>query len=90
MGRRSAAVYRRSISAQAAQHVMGGPGVNEALGGGRTLLAPRGRSTGNLPSADAGIIELTGVADALDEEVFGPPLSVWRYAHFDEAIRSGE
>lgn len=34
-----------------------------------------------------GIIELTGVADVPDEEVFGPLLNVWRYAHFDEAIR---
>ncbi|MDI5677548.1 hypothetical protein MJL30_40165, partial [Salmonella enterica subsp. enterica serovar Anatum] len=32
-----------------------------------------------------GIIELTGVADVPDEEVFGPLLNVWRYAHFDEA-----
>ncbi|VUC85694.1 succinylglutamic semialdehyde dehydrogenase [Salmonella sp. NCTC 11881] len=57
----------------------------EALGG-RTLLAPRKVKEGT-SLLTPGIIELTGVADVPDEEVFGPLLNVWRYAHFDEAIR---
>ncbi|ESE61853.1 succinylglutamic semialdehyde dehydrogenase, partial [Salmonella enterica subsp. enterica serovar Typhimurium str. ST4581] len=73
------------ISAQAAQHVMEAWRQREALGG-RTLLAPRKVKEGT-SLLTPGIIELTGVADVPDEEVFGPLLNVWRYAHFDEAIR---
>ncbi|EJX3080698.1 succinylglutamate-semialdehyde dehydrogenase [Salmonella enterica] len=73
------------ISAQAAQQVIEAWRQREALGG-RTLLAPRKVKEG-ASLLTPGIIELTGVADVPDEEVFGPLLSVWRYDHFDEAIR---
>ncbi len=73
------------ISAQAAQHVIEAWRQREALGG-RTLLAPR-KVKEETALLTPGIIDLTGVADVPDEEVFGPLLSVWRYDHFDEAIR---
>lgn len=57
------------ISAQAAQHVMEAWRQREALGG-RTLLAPRKVKEGT-SLLTPGIIELTGVADVPDEEVFG-------------------
>ncbi|EHB8444308.1 aldehyde dehydrogenase family protein, partial [Escherichia coli] len=57
----------------------------EALGG-QTLLAPRLLQAGT-SLLTPGIIEMTGVADVPDEEVFGPLLRVWRYDTFDEAIK---
>lgn len=53
--------------------------------GGQTLLAPRLLQAGT-SLLSPGIIELTGVANLPDEEVFGPLLGVWRYERFDEAI----
>ncbi|ASG54978.1 MAG TPA: succinylglutamate-semialdehyde dehydrogenase [Salmonella bongori] len=73
------------ISAQAAGQVIDAWRQREALGG-RTLLAPR-KIKEETSLLTPGIIELTGVADVPDEEVFGPLLNVWRYDHFDEAIR---
>jgi succinylglutamic semialdehyde dehydrogenase len=32
------------------------------------------------------IVEMTGVQEVADEEVFGPLLCVWRYDEFDEAV----
>ncbi|HGY5077908.1 TPA: succinylglutamate-semialdehyde dehydrogenase [Citrobacter gillenii] len=72
------------ISEQAAQHVCDAWQRLEALGG-RTLLAPRRVKAGTSLLAP-GIIELTGVANVPDEEVFGPLLGVWRYDSFDESI----
>ncbi|SQC92958.1 N-succinylglutamate 5-semialdehyde dehydrogenase [Cedecea neteri] len=34
-----------------------------------------------------GIVELSGVAEVPDEEVFGPLLAIYRYDSFDDAIR---
>ncbi|HGY3716969.1 TPA: succinylglutamate-semialdehyde dehydrogenase [Citrobacter gillenii] len=72
------------ISEQAAQNVCDAWQRLEALGG-CTLLAPRRIKAGTSLLAP-GIIELTGVANVPDEEVFGPLLGVWRYDSFDEAI----
>jgi len=53
--------------------------------GGKQLLAMRRLSdVGALLSP--GIIDVTAVADRVDEEFFGPLLQVVRYADFDEAI----
>ena len=54
--------------------------------GGKVLLKMR------WPARDSalltpGIIDLTGVKQVADEEVFGPLLAVVRYDSFDEAIR---
>ncbi|WP_039058184.1 succinylglutamate-semialdehyde dehydrogenase [Enterobacter sp. Bisph1] len=73
------------ISPQAAQHVYQAWQAHEARGG-KTLLAPRLLAEG-ASLLTPGIIEMTGVADVPDEEVFGPLLCVWRYDSFDEAIR---
>lgn len=73
------------ISEQAAQHVCDA-WQRLAAQGGRTLLAPRQVRAGT-SLLTPGIIELTGVANVADEEVFGPLLGVWRYDSFDDAIR---
>lgn len=73
------------ISEQAAQHVCDAWQRLESLGG-RTLLAPRLVKAGT-SLLTPGIIELTGVANVPDEEVFGPLLGIWRYDSFDDAIR---
>lgn len=72
------------ISEQAARHVFDAWQQLESLGG-QTLLAPRLLQAGT-SLLSPGIIELTGVANLPDEEVFGPLLGVWRYERFDEAI----
>ena len=53
--------------------------------GGKTLLEPRLVQAGT-SLLSPGIIEMTGVDNVPDEEVFGPLLCVWRYDYFDEAI----
>ncbi|WP_426445019.1 succinylglutamate-semialdehyde dehydrogenase [Siccibacter colletis] len=53
--------------------------------GGRALLTPVLVAPGSA-LLSPGIIELTGVDDVPDEEVFGPLLCVWRYDSFDDAI----
>ena len=72
------------ISEQAARHVFDAWQQRESLGG-QTLLALRLLQAGT-SLLSPGIIELTGVANLPDEEVFGPLLGVWRYERFDEAI----
>ncbi|HDZ8010430.1 TPA: succinylglutamate-semialdehyde dehydrogenase [Citrobacter amalonaticus] len=72
------------ISEQAARHVFDAWQQLASLGG-QTLLAPRLLQAGT-SLLSPGIIELTGVANLPDEEVFGPLLGVWRYERFDEAI----
>lgn len=71
-------------SEQAARHVFDAWQQLASLGG-QTLLAPRLLQAGT-SLLSPGIIELTGVANLPDEEVFGPLLGVWRYERFDEAI----
>ncbi|QMI04989.1 succinylglutamate-semialdehyde dehydrogenase [Citrobacter sp. RHB25-C09] len=72
------------ISEHAARHVVDAWQRLESLGG-RTLLAPRLLAAGT-SLLSPGIVELTGVANIPDEEVFGPLLGVWRYDSFDDAI----
>lgn len=72
------------ISAQAAQHVYEA-WQRLASSGGRTLLAPRLLQEGT-SLLSPGIVELSGVANVPDEEVFGPLLGVWRYNRFEDAI----
>lgn len=72
------------ISEQAARHVFDAWQQFESLGG-QTLLAPRLIQAGT-SLLTPGIIELTGVTNLPDEEIFGPLLGVWRYERFDEAI----
>ncbi|WP_336222034.1 succinylglutamate-semialdehyde dehydrogenase [Citrobacter amalonaticus] len=72
------------ISEQAARHVYSAWQQLESLGG-QTLLAPRLIQAGT-SLLSPGIVELTGVKNLPDEEVFGPLLGVWRYDHFDDAI----
>lgn len=72
------------ISEQAARHVFDAWQQFESLGG-QTLLAPRLLQAGT-SLLTPGIIELTGVMNLPDEEIFGPLLGVWRYERFDEAI----
>ncbi|HGY1777187.1 TPA: succinylglutamate-semialdehyde dehydrogenase [Citrobacter amalonaticus] len=72
------------ISEQAARHVFDAWQQLASLGG-QTLLAPRLLQAGT-SLLSPGIIELKGVANLPDEEVFGPLLGVWRYERFDEAI----
>ncbi|WP_312393813.1 succinylglutamate-semialdehyde dehydrogenase [Mixta calida] len=73
------------ISPQAAEHIYQEWQKRIALGG-KVLLKMR------WPARDSalltpGIIDLTGVKQVADEEVFGPLLAVVRYDSFDEAIR---
>ncbi|MFH8134342.1 succinylglutamate-semialdehyde dehydrogenase [Pantoea osteomyelitidis] len=73
------------ISLQAAQQIYSEWQKRVALGG-KVLLEMR------WPDAQSailtpGIIDLTGVKNLADEEVFGPLLSVIRYDDFDQAIR---
>lgn len=72
------------ISEQAARHVFDAWQQRDSLGG-QTLLAPRLLKDGT-SLLSPGIIDLTGVANLPDEEVFGPLLGIWRYECFDEAI----
>ncbi|XTZ36795.1 succinylglutamate-semialdehyde dehydrogenase [Salmonella enterica] len=72
------------ISAQAAQHVLQAWQAHESRGG-KTLLVPRLLAEGT-SLLTPGIIEMTGVANVPDEEVFGPLLCVWRYDDYAEAI----
>lgn len=72
------------ISPRAAEQVYQAWQAHEARGG-KTLLAPRLLAQGT-SLLSPGIIEMTGVANVPDEEVFGPLLCVWRYDSFEEAI----
>ena len=72
------------ISEQAAEQVYQAWQAHEARGG-RTLLAPKRLKAGT-SLLSPGIIDLTGVADVPDEEVFGPLLGVWRYDSWEEAV----
>ncbi|MDF2777860.1 MAG: astD [Enterobacteriaceae bacterium] len=72
------------ISEQAADQVYKAWQAHEARGG-RTLLAPKRLKAGT-SLLTPGIIDLTGVADVPDEEVFGPLLGVWRYDSWEEAV----
>jgi succinylglutamic semialdehyde dehydrogenase len=53
--------------------------------GGHSLLDPRLVKAGTSLLTPA-IVEMTGVQEVADEEVFGPLLCVWRYDEFDEAV----
>jgi len=53
--------------------------------GGRSLLDPRLVRAGT-SLLTPGIVDMTGVRDVPDEEVFGPLLCIWRYDDFDQAI----
>ncbi|KNC94921.1 succinylglutamate-semialdehyde dehydrogenase [Trabulsiella odontotermitis] len=72
------------ISPQAAQHVHKA-WLTHVANGGKTLLEPRLLET-DTSLLTPGIVELTGVSNVADEEVFGPLLCVWRYDTFDDAI----
>lgn len=72
------------ISVQAAERVLTGWQEHIARGG-KPLLEPKLVKAGT-SLLTPGIVELTGVANVPDEEVFGPLLTVYRYADFDEAI----
>lgn len=72
------------ISEQAARQVYEAWRAHAARGG-RTLLAPRLLREGTSLLTPA-IVDLTGVENVPDEEVFGPLLCVWRYDDFNEAI----
>lgn len=72
------------ISQQAAQHVYQAWQAHEARGG-KTLLAPRMLVEGT-SLLTPGIIDMTGVDQVPDEEVFGPLLCVWRYDAYQDAI----
>lgn len=72
------------ISPQAAQQVHQA-WLQHVASGGVTLLEPRVLQSGT-SLLTPGIVDLTGVGDVPDEEVFGPLLCVWRYDDFDEAI----
>ncbi|MGG7447307.1 succinylglutamate-semialdehyde dehydrogenase [Kosakonia oryzendophytica] len=72
------------ISQQAAQHVYQAWQAHEARGG-KTLLAPRMLAEGT-SLLTPGIIDMTGVEQVPDEEVFGPLLCVWRYDAYQDAI----
>ncbi len=79
MGRRSAAVIGGLIPAQAAQHVEAG--VN-ARHDGRTLPAPR-----KVRETLCATLASDGRRGLMPDEGVWSLLNVWRYAHFDEAIR---
>ncbi|MDZ5668649.1 succinylglutamate-semialdehyde dehydrogenase, partial [Atlantibacter hermannii] len=72
------------ISPQAAERVIAAWQEHLARGG-KALLTPALVQPGS-SLLTPGIVELTGVADVPDEEVFGPLLCVYRYDDFDEAI----
>lgn len=72
------------ISPQAAGRVIAAWQEHQARGG-KALLTPVLVQPGS-SLLTPGIVELTGVADVPDEEVFGPLLCVYRYDDFDEAI----
>ncbi|EOC0587029.1 succinylglutamate-semialdehyde dehydrogenase [Cronobacter sakazakii] len=72
------------ISAQAAERVLEA-WQGHLSRGGKPLLTPALVQAGS-SLLTPGIIELTGVRDVPDEEIFGPLLGVWRYDDFDEAI----
>jgi succinylglutamic semialdehyde dehydrogenase len=58
----------------------------EMLSRGATALLPMKSLRANTGLLSPGIVDVTGV-DVSDQEYFGPLLSVYRYADFDEAIR---
>ncbi|WMY72686.1 succinylglutamate-semialdehyde dehydrogenase [Buttiauxella selenatireducens] len=72
------------ISVQAAERVLTGWQEHIARGG-KPLLEPKLIKAGS-SLLTPGIVELTGVANVPDEEIFGPLLTVYRYADFDQAI----
>lgn len=72
------------ISVQAAERVLTGWQEHIARGG-KALLEPKLVKAGT-SLLTPGIVELTGVANVPDEEVFGPLLTVYRYADFNDAI----
>lgn len=73
------------VSAQAAKHMLDGQDRLER-GGAQVLLrmAPVGDSGAML---SPGILDVTGMPHRIDEEFFGPMLSVIRYVAFDDALR---
>ncbi len=74
------------ISEPAARHVYEAWQRLEAMGGTNACwphVLPKAGTSLLTP----GIIEMTGVKQVPDDEVFRPLLSVWRYERFDEAIR---
>lgn len=73
------------ISVQAAERVLTAFQEHVARGG-KPLLEPKMIRPGT-SLLTPGIVELSGVADVPDEEVFGPLLAIYRYNSFDEAIR---
>lgn len=54
--------------------------------GGKALLEPKLVKEGS-SLLSPGIVDLTDAVSVPDEEVFGPLLTIYRYAEFDEAIR---
>ncbi len=72
------------ISVQAAERVLEAWQGHLARGG-KPLLTPALVQAGS-SLLTPGIVELTGVNNVPDEEIFGPLLCVWRYDEFDEAI----
>jgi succinylglutamic semialdehyde dehydrogenase len=73
------------ISVQAAERVL--TAWQEHLArGGKALLEPKMVQAGT-SLMTPGIVELSGVVNVPDEEVFGPLLAVYRYDSFDDAIR---
>ncbi len=83
-GRSRSRLWGGLISVQAAERVLEAWQGHLARGG-KPLLTPALVQAGS-SLLTPGIVELTGVNNVPDEEIFGPLLGVWRYDEFDEAI----
>lgn len=67
-----------------AQHCLNAWEARIALGG-KPLLALK-NTLPNIPLLSPGLIDMTGVSNVPDEEVFGPLLQIYRYDDFEEAL----
>ena len=76
--------YGAVISAQhAGRHLQSQQELIER--GGKTLL-PMRQLTENTGLLSPGLIDMSGVSDFKDEEIFAPLMQVYRYSSFEEAI----
>lgn len=72
------------ISMKEADRLLAAQDMLEKLGGKVLLRMKRLRD--NLPFVSPGVIDMTGVADAPDEEYFGPLLKLYRVKEDEEAV----
>jgi succinylglutamic semialdehyde dehydrogenase len=68
---------------QALQHLAAQDALKQLGGNALLTMSLLKENTGFL---SPGIIDMTGIANPPDEEIFGPLVQIYRYDHFDEAL----